>query len=147
MRQGSLLDIIPSQSGKVVGLIGLYPQIRARMNVVAKRYGDGRDLLVDAINEVADREKIALTSGGGTSITRAQLDKWLQPKAPGHEPSLTAIVCFCLATKDFSPLEPVHEALGIVVVPKADLRFLRLGKASVHLKKAKEEFKEAEAGI
>lgn len=139
--------MIPPESGKIVGLIGLYPQIRARMNMVAKRYDEGRDMLVDAINAVAEREKIALTNGGGTSINKPQLDKWLQPKAQGHEPPLTAIVCFCLATNDFSPLEPVHEALGIVVVPKADLRFLRLGKASVHLKKAKEEFKDAEAGI
>jgi len=53
------------------------PAVRAAMARVAGEYPESRKTLVDANNEAARRESIALTSGGGESISEDQLDKCL----------------------------------------------------------------------
>ena len=133
MIQGSLFDITQDGSAAFVGLAGVMPAIRARMNVVAKNYEKGRDHLVDAINEVAQRENIALTRGGGKTITSEQLSKWLQPAATGHEPNFAAILCFCTATGDTSPMQPAMRVLGLVAVSPQDAKYLEYGKICAEL--------------
>lgn len=140
MKQGSLFDIIsPNGSDATVGLVGVMPAIRARMAVVAKRFEPGRDFLTDAVIKVAQRENIPLTKGGGKTITPDQLDKWLQPAATSHEPSLSAILCFCIATKDASPMEPVLKALGLVAVSPQDAAYLEYGKVCKELERDSED--------
>ena len=128
MRQGSLFDIPTLETSGAVGLAGVMPQVRARMNLVAGNYEPGRKMLVDAIVAVAKREGIPLTSGGGKTITIDILDKWLQSSDRGHEPTLGAIMCFCLATGDSSPIEPVLKALCLTAIPTADLKYIEYGK-------------------
>ncbi|MDR1659554.1 MAG: hypothetical protein LBR94_04320 [Desulfovibrio sp.] len=123
------------------------PAVRAAMNRAAGEYEPGRKMLVEAINRTARREGIALTSGGGKAITDAQLDKALQHGDRGHEPSLAFILCLCLATGDFTPLEPVWKVFGLVLVSPADAHFLEYGKACDALRKAKGRKSKLEAGL
>lgn len=138
----SLLSLLKVPN-KVFGLAKAMTEIRVVMNAVAKDYEDGRDLLVDAINEVAAREDIPLTNAKAKSITKSQLDKWLQPSAKSHAPTFNAIFCFCLATKSFHPLNPLFEALGLTVIRKEEMRYLRLGKATIKQKEAREKLKKS----
>lgn len=143
-QQQSLLSLFKVPN-KVFGLSKAITEIRVLMNSVAKDYEPGRDLLVDAINDVAAREDVPLTNAGAKSITKSQLDKWLQPTAKSHAPNFNAVFCFCLATNSFEPLEPIFDALGLTVIRKEDLRFFKLGRATVNYKEAREELKNAEA--
>lgn len=146
MKQGSLFDAL-SAPDATVGLAGIMPAIRAAMNRVAGEYPEGRKLLVDAITGVAQREGVALTSGGGKSITLDQLNKWLQSGERGHEPSLAAILCFCIATNNFSPLLPVLRLFGLCVVPQERMKYLEYGESLWRLREEKQRLKNLEARL
>ena len=130
MRQASLFDILaPEDPDESVGLAGVVPAIRAAMNRVAGKDEECRKQLVESINAVAKRENVALTRGGGKAIEKGTLDKWVQSGSDqGHAPSLEAIMCFCLATGDASPVKPMLKALGLEVIHKAELEDLEYGK-------------------
>ena len=147
MEQASLFQLFEAAPGFVANLAGVMPAIRAGMNRTASRYTPGRKMLVDAINDVARREGIALTSGGGKKISPEILDKWLQPQERGHAPCLEGILCFCLASGDYSPLEPIWKPFGLVLIPADELRFLNVGKAQVRLEEARAELKKAKARL
>ena len=102
-------------------------------------------MLVDAINEVAQRECVPLTRNGGKSITLDQLNKFLQPGEQGHAPDACFLLCFCAATGDYSPLEPLWKPFGLVVIPAADLPALEYGKTCNALKQARVRKKKLEA--
>lgn len=146
MRQASLFDITPqSTPDDAVGLAGLMPSIRAAMNRVAGKEEECRKQLVETINAIAKRENAALTKSGGKTIEKTTLDKWLQSSDTGHAPSLEAIVIFCLATGDATPLKPVLKMLGLEVIASGDRRFLDYGKALAGMKSAREQLKKAES--
>jgi hypothetical protein len=136
MLQASLLDLTPD-SPPTAGLAGVMPSIRAAMARVAREYPEGRKSLPDAISEVAQRENVPLTPKGGKTVTLEQLHKWLQPSEREHEPGLRAILCYCLATQDFSPLEPIWKACGLAVIPADKLWYLAYGEACDAEKKAR----------
>ena len=144
MRQGTLFDILPPENpDSAVGLIGVMPAIRSEMNRVADKFEPGRKVLVDAIMEVAKREGVALTPGGGKTLTIDILNKWLQPKDYGHPPTYEAIMCFCRATGDASPMKPLLKAMGLTAIPMADLKYLEYGKdcaAELKVKKSKKKW-------
>ena len=146
MLQGSLLEMLVAPDSTVC-LAGVMPAIRAEMNRAANKYPEGRKRLVDAINEVAGREGIALTSGGGKTITIDQLNKWLQSGERGHEPSLVAILCFCLAANTFSPLLPLLRVSGLHVVPREKVKFLDYGETCWRLKEEKQRLRNLEAKL
>lgn len=147
MRQASLFDILPqADPDESVGLAGVMPAIRAAMNRVAGKDEECRKQMVESINAVARRENVPLTRGGGKAIEKATLDKWVQSASDqGHAPSLEAILCFCLATGDASPVKPMLKALGLEVIPKADLEDLEYGKICMAERKLRERKKALEA--
>ena len=129
MRQGSLFDLLPPDNpDETVALVGMMPAVRAEMNRVAAEYEPGRKLLVDAITKIAQRETVALSPGGAKTLEPSVLDKWLQPTDRGHAPHLEAIICFCLATGNASPIKPVLKVLGLVAIPESELEDLEYGK-------------------
>lgn len=147
MRQASLMHLLAAEPRFTEGLAGVMPEIRARMNAVAKRYEPGRDILAEVVTETAQNEGIGITPKGGKAITAEQLKKILQPKDGEHEPLLTLILCFCLATKDFSPLEAIWKPFGLVLIPAEKLRFLALGEAQAKYEEARAELKDARARL
>ena len=147
MEQASLLQFFTASPGFAANLAGVMPAIRAGMNRAAAHYEPGRKELVDAINETAKREGLALTSGGGKQISLEHLNKWLQPGERGHAPTLEAIMVFCLATKDYSPLEAIWKPFGLVLIPAEDMRFLTLGKAQANYEDARAALKTARAKV
>lgn len=147
MRQATLFDFIPPNTSATIGLAGVMPAVRAAMNRVAAEYEPGRKVLVDALAAAARREGVPLTAGGGKQIKDDQLDKILQPKAGGHNPTLDFVLCFCLATNDFSPLEPIWKAFGLKLIPASDVPYLEYGKTCDALKKAREAKRKLEAGL
>lgn len=142
--QQSLLSLLEVPN-KIFGLSKALVESRTLMNGVAKEYEPGRDILVDRINEIAEQEDFAISNSGSQRISKDILDKWLQPGAKKHGPNLNGVICFCLATRDFSPLQPFFDALGLIVIREEEMKFLRVGKAKVKYDKAKEEMKKAEA--
>ena len=136
MQQGSLFDLIPADNPvERAGVAGVMPDICAEMGAVADLYEAGRKLLVVEVSKVSKRERVALTSGGGKELTVDVLDKWLQASQKGHQPSLEAIICYCLATGSARPIKPLLKILKLVAIPESDLRYLEYGKICAHERK------------
>lgn len=130
MEQGSLFDIPAGNADMAVGLAGLITNIKAALNKVAGDDEAGRALLLDKVIAVAQRERVAMTNGGGKTVKIDVFNKWLQPKDKEHDPTLVAILCVCLAAGDASPLKPILDVAGLVAIPKEDLKYLRVGNRS-----------------
>lgn len=145
MRQISLFENLPQ--GEALGLAGVMPSIRAAMNRLADKHPAGRKGLVDLINEVAEREGVALTPGGGKKINLDILNKWLQSGERGHAPSLAAILCFCAAAGEASPVVPILKMFGLAVVSAEELKLLEYGRTCATLRDARERKRKLEAGL
>jgi hypothetical protein len=146
MRQGSLFDILPPENpSEMVGVAGVMAEVCAEMNGVAESYGPGRKHLVDAVTAVAKRERVALTSGGGKELKAEVLDKWLQPSQRAHEPSIEAILCYCLATGSARPIKPILKRLKLVIIMEEELEDLEYGKLCMAERKLRERKKALEA--
>ena len=98
---------------------------------------DGRKLLVDKINKIASSAEIRLTGGNVKSISKDTLDKWLSPSDVSHPPSLLAVVVFCRATGDSSPLQILLQVLGLDVMTAEDKKARDYGKAILDEKAAR----------
>lgn len=129
MRQGSLFDLLPPENpAEMVGVAGVMAEVCAEMNGVAEAYEPGRKQLAVDVTDIARRERVALTAGGGKELTVDVLNKWVQPSQRAHEPSVEGILCFCLATRSARPIKPMLKRLGLVVIAEADLKDLEYGK-------------------
>lgn len=118
-------------------LAGLMPAVRAAMNRAAGESAEGRKLLVDKINAIAAGAGIRLTAGNARSISKDTLDKWLSPGDRDHTPSLLAIVVFCRATGDTTPLRIVLQAMGLDVMTDEDRRCRDYGRACLAEREAR----------
>ena len=73
MKQLSLLDDAIRLSGVMVAIK------TAMRDAAGAPEGEGRKMLADRLNEIAQRAGIKLTGGNTLSISKATLDKWLAP--------------------------------------------------------------------
>lgn len=120
------------------GLAGVMPAIRAAMRrVAAKEEGEGRKALVETINEVAQREGINLTGGNTKGLSKDTLDKLLNPNEIGHPPSINALLAFCKATEDISPLRELLRPFGLDIMTTEDKRLRDIAKADAEIKAAR----------
>lgn len=129
------------------GLAGVVPAIRAAMRRVAgKEDGEGRKSLVDSLNEVAQREGVCLTGGNAKGVSKDTLDKFLNPNEAGHPPSINALLAFCKATNDISPLRELLRPFGLDLMTEDDRRLRDIARADMDIeaaKKRKRRLKEA----
>ena len=147
-RQGSLFELLPADNpAEMVGVAGVMAEVCAEMNGVAEEYEPGRKQLAADVTQVAKRERVGLTTGGGKELTVDVLDKWMQPKQRAHEPSIEAIMCFCLATRSARPFRPLLKRLGLVVIPQEDLESLEYGKLCMKEKRLRDRKKALEAKL
>ncbi|MEG2173746.1 MAG: hypothetical protein RRY29_10895, partial [Desulfovibrionaceae bacterium] len=91
--------------------------------------GEGRKSLPDTINSIATSGGVRLTTGNSKTITKDILDKWVSPSDTSHPPSLLAIVVFCLATQDISPLKLVLKAVALHIATDEEMKDAAYGRA------------------
>ena len=129
-------------------LAGVMPCIRAEMRRIAgDDEGEGRKKLADTINAIASRSEIRLTSGNKKTVSKETLDKWLSPSDTSHPPSVLAILVFCLATNENSPLQILTKATGCDLMSAEDRRYRDYGKAAIEEKTARERKKQLERSL
>lgn len=139
MRQLSLLPDDDSPA-----LAGVMPALRAAMNHAAgEAEGEGRKHLVDKVNSIAGRAGVRLTAGNAKGVSKDTLDKWLSPSDVGHPPSLLAVLVFCRATGDMTPLRIMARALGMDIMTEEDRRYRDLGRAQKELEEARQRLRKA----
>lgn len=127
MRQLSLLTPDTSDHAHLAGLL---PAIRGAMRRAAGAdEGEGRKALVESINRLAHDGGVRLTTGNSKTITKDTLDKWLSPSDTTHPPSLLAIIIFCLAVQDVSPLKLMLKAAGLHIATAEEMRDAEYGRA------------------
>ena len=148
MQQFSLLNYVTrdEQAAKVAAMM---PLIRAAMNRVAKQKGAlSRDHIADALTEFSQFPDLRLSRTNGKnaqSVSKASLDKWLQPSDREHAPSLEAVVAFCLITGSIEPLRPIFDTLGVRLMSKDEELVYEFGKATLAEREAKKRKRQLEA--
>lgn len=73
------------------------PGVKLAMNEAADRSGLSREQIVDAMNGLAQ------LGGIRGRVSKATLDKWLNPQAENYPPTLAGLQLFCLAVEDENP--------------------------------------------
>ncbi|EGJ49014.1 hypothetical protein [Desulfocurvibacter africanus] len=81
-----------------------------------------RDQVVDAMNSIAAKRGARLSNGNAQALTRAVLDKWLDPADGQRLIPVRALDIFCEATGSIAPLDAIAQALGARVVGPADIK-------------------------
>ncbi len=138
MRQLSLID------DEYTTLSGAMPSIKAAFRRVAgDENSEGRKLLVDKINKIARISGVKLTGGNVRAISKDTLDKWLSPSDESHPPSVVAILAFCLATQNTTPLRVMLRVAGLDVMTEEDRLYAEIGRRSVEAKRKNAEAKKA----
>lgn len=138
MRQLSLID------DEYTTLSGAMPSIKAALRRVAgDENSEGRKLLVDKINKITRISGVKLTGGNVRAISKDTLDKWLSPSDESHPPSVVAILAFCLATQNTTPLRVMLRVAGLDVMTEEDRLYAEIGRRSVEAKRKNAEAKKA----
>ena len=138
MRQLSLID------DEYTTLSGAMPLIKAALRRVAgDENSEGRKLLVDKINKIGRISGVKLTGGNVRAISKDTLDKWLSPSDESHPPSVVAILAFCLATQNTTPLRVMLRVAGLDVMTEEDRLYAEIGRRSVEAKRKNAEAKKA----
>lgn len=123
----------------VLRLSGVMAAVRGSMRDVAgAEDSEGRKLLVERINEIAQLARIKLTGGNASAVSKATLDKWLSPSDHSHQPSLLALLAFCKATNSLEPLRMLTRALGVDIMTPEDRKLRDYGKAVLDEKEARQ---------
>ncbi|KAF1073587.1 hypothetical protein ACQ0P8_04205 [Halodesulfovibrio aestuarii] len=137
-----------TQDEQVAKLAGVMPQVRANMNSVMKeRPNLSRDQLADELTEISRAAGILLSTRNAKCVSRAMLDKWLQPAAREHPPPILAVVAFCMATGDISPLLPILQAVGCEIMSEEDKKLRDYAQAVLSERDAKKRKKQLEAQL
>ena len=138
MRQASLFD-------HCAPLASAMPAIKAAMRAVAGvPEGEGRKALPDKLNAVAGASGIRLTAGNTRVISKDTLDKWLSPSDESHPPSILAVLAFCLATDDSTPLRAMLRSVGLDVMTAEDRKVCEYGRALIEQKKMRKRLRKLE---
>ena len=141
MKQLSLLDY-------AVRLSGVMAAIKTAMRDAAGApEGEGRKMLADRLNEIAQRAGIKLTGGNTLSISKATLDKWLAPSDTSHPPSILALLAFCRATGNVEPFRVAARALGLDLMTEEDRKLRDYGAAVLEIKAARQRKRKLEEDL
>lgn len=118
-------------------LTGAMAAIKAAMREVAgAEESEGRKMLVERLNEVAQKAGVKLTSGNTPAIGKATLDKWLSPSDQSHTPSIMALLTFCCATG--KPLRVAARVLGMDLMTLEDKKLRDYAQAILDEKAARQ---------
>ncbi|MFW5490400.1 MAG: hypothetical protein ACNI3A_18585 [Desulfovibrio sp.] len=146
MRRATQLSLFDDDHA-AASLASLLPLVRSAMSSVAGGSSLSRDQIADRLTEVARAAGISISRGNAKSVKTATLEKWLSPAAREHPPSLTALVAFCLVTRDVRPLEPILATLGCSIMTKEDRKLRDYGAAILAEREAKKKKRQLEAEL
>ncbi|MFV0420867.1 hypothetical protein [Oleidesulfovibrio sp.] len=117
MRQLSLFhtDALDAQAASLASVMRL---VRSAMKRVADEQAGGvsREHLADSVSRLAEAAGVSLTQRKTKRVSKDVLDKWLNPSAVDHAPSLEAVVAYCLTTGDPAPFLPILQAMGCEIM-------------------------------
>lgn len=119
-------------------LAGAMAAIRAAMRAtVGAPESEGRKALPDRMNAIARQAGVRLTQGNQKNISKDTLDKWLSPSDASHPPSILAVLAFCLATRDYSPLRVMLQSIGLDVMTPEDRKMCEYARALIEQKRVR----------
>ena len=90
--------------------------LKEAMNAAAKKCGKSRAVIVDQMNDLAERFGVKLVTGNGESLTQDTLEKWLNPQETCRQIPVRALPIFCAIVSDSSPMDILAKPLGFRVI-------------------------------
>jgi len=133
-------NLLDNPGRRINGLNWAIKQALNRMSAESKK---SREELLDEVNQLAEEAGVSLCSGNGT-LSIATLNKWLDPNAVGHVPSIVATVSLCQVMGNHRALEPILSALGLEAMGPNDRRYRDLGKITEEMKTLRKKKRQIE---
>lgn len=103
-----------------------------------------REELLDRMNDLATRYGVRLLKGNGNNLTMATFEKWLNPEAMEHIPSINSLVVFCAVTEDLEPMREALAPLGGKLIDEDDVKLLLWAKEYQRAKDARTKMRKLE---
>jgi hypothetical protein len=142
MRQLSLFETDVSAE-----LAMLMVRTKSAMRTAAAECGLSRDEICDRMNMIAQNAGVSLSRGNAKSVTLATLEKWLNPAAQEHQPSIVAVNVFCMAVKSIVPLEVSLNLHGCGVQTPEDKKLRDYADAIITERKARKRKRKLELDL
>lgn len=123
--------------------------VKDAMHACVRESGRSRGQIVEEMNRIARRHGVALSKGNGNGISEDTLEKWLNVNAPGHFPSVKAVLIFCavIGEKALSVLNLLVRPLGFRVIDARDARLLEWAREYQRLKETRRRMRALETEI
>ncbi len=119
--------------------------VKAAMNQAARASSLSREQITDKMNELAEASGVRLNGNGKLAV--ATLEKWLNPYAREHCPTLRGLVVFCMAVGTLTPLSVLGAPLGAAFISEDEAKLLRRAQIEEEIKRLQREKKRLEADI
>lgn len=135
---GKQLDLF-KQSGLNVNVA-----VKKEMAVAAlqaKARGLDRKAVLSLMNSLADAYGVHLMGGNSRGLSMTMFEKWLNPRAKGYTPSLNALLVFCVAVEDISPMQALIKPMGAQIIDEQDSLMLQWAKEHHRAKDAQKKMK------
>ena len=119
-------------------------KLKEQLAASAKASRFSREELLDRMNDLASRYGVRLVKGNGAGLTMATLEKWLNPEAMEHVPGINALIIFCAALEDLSPMREVLAPLGGMLIDEEEVKLLLWAKEYRRAKDARDKMRKLE---
>jgi hypothetical protein len=115
--------------------LNISKEIKEAMNNDVRESGLSRELLVDRMNNAAERYGICLARGTGNRLTLETLEKWLNPSDLTRQMPLKAVPIFCVAVGKSTVIDVLAKPIGLRVIDDHDQKLLAWAEAKMAIKK------------
>ena len=117
--------------------------IKAAMADDVRASGLSRELLVDRMNDLAERHGVCLTHGNCQRLTIDTLEKWLNVSDARHIP-IKALPVFCAAVGQCSAINALAEPMGLMVIGGREQKMLAWAEAKLEVQRKSRQIRKIE---
>lgn len=121
--------------------------LKVAMNDDVKACGLSREQLVDAMNDLADRNGVCLVHGNGVRLTLDTFEKWLNVSDLSRIIPLKDLPIFCAATGRYAAVNVLAKSMGLRVIDAREQKMLSWAEAKLEVQKKSKQIRKLEAEL
>lgn len=122
-------------------------QLKEHMNALVKNSSLSRELIVDKMNDLAEKYGIVLVPGNGKRLTLETFEKWINPNEMTRQMPIKALPVFCAVLRDISSFNILTQPLGAKVIGSDERRKLEWAEAKLDVQRKNRKIREIEKSL
>lgn len=119
--------------------------MKESLNAEVKSSGKSREQVLDRMNELARRHRVALNGKG--DVSKDMFEKWLNPEDDSRTPSIKGLTVLCAALETVLPLDAMVAPLGGKVIGPDDARLLEWARTYHKTKELRKRMRKLEEDL